>query len=316
MQDSDTSAAAADTHIGIREVHGVMDVTIVEVILYLLDRHHRTVVLGLFGRRAEMRQDDGSRHLRRLRIREVGYVGLYLAPGQCFCHVIVIHQHIAGEIQDADTVLHACDGLLVDHALRTVDGGYMDRDIVTLIVDFIEDRRVMHLLREIPGRLHGEVRIIAIDLHPEIDGGIRDEYADRTEADDAEGLALDLTAGEVLFCLLGILLDGRDIGMLPDPLIAADDVTARQHQTRDHQLLHGICISTRGVEYDDALLGTAVERDVVDAGTGTSDGTERRRKVHRLHIGGAHQHAGGVVDLIHQGIALPETTGSDTADIV
>ena len=316
VQDGDTSAAAADTHIGIREVHGVMDITVVEVILYLLDRHHRTVVLGLLGGCAEMRQDDGPRHHRRLRIREVGHIGLYLPLVQCFRHIIVIDQHIAGEIQDADAVLHARDGILVDHALRTVDGWYMDRDIVALIVDFIENRRVMHLLGEIPGRLHGKVRIIAIDLHAEVNGGIGDEYADRTEADNAEGLALDLTAGEVLLRLLGILLDGRNIGMLPDPLITADDVTARQHQTRDHQLLHGICIGTRGVEDDDALLSTAVERDVVDAGTGTSDGTECRREVHRLHIGGAHQHTGGVVDLVDQSVTLPETSGSDTADII
>ena len=104
--------------------------------------------------------------------------------------------------------------------------------------------------------------------------------------------------------------------MRPDPLITADDVTTRQHQTCDYQLLHGIGIGPRSVEDDDALLGAAVERNVVDAGTGTSDGTERRREVHRLHIGGAHQHAGGVVDLVHEGIALPETSGSDTADII
>ncbi len=60
----------------------------------------------------------------------------------------------------------------------------------------------MHRPGQPPGRVHGEVRIIAVDLHAQRVGGVGHKYADGPKAHHAQGLALNLGPGELALALL------------------------------------------------------------------------------------------------------------------
>jgi hypothetical protein len=65
-------------------------------------------------------------------------------------------------------------------------------------------------------------------------------------------------------------------------LPAADD------QRRDHQLLDGVRVGA-GVLKTGMAARCSRRRDVVDAGAGAADGTQRRRDFTAVNVGGAQQ---------------------------
>ena len=86
----------------------------------------------------------------------------------------------------------------------------------------------------------------------------RNERADRTEADDAERLAVDLFALEALLLRLDALVQLRRVGHVLDRrdiAESAEHVARRQQQRRQHEFLHRIRIRAGRVEDDDAAFG-------------------------------------------------------------
>ena len=127
---------------------------------------------------------------------------------------------------------------------------------------------------EAPGGVDREVRVVAHDLGSEGDEDVCHLSADGAEADDAHALACELAAREALLGLLGALCDLRVVARLVDPLGAADDVPACEQHAADDELLDGVGVGAGRVEDDDALLGAALDRDVVHAGAGARHGEQ------------------------------------------
>ena len=88
-----------------------------------------------------------------------------------------------------------------------------------------------------------------------------------------------------------------------------DAATCQQHAAQD-ELLHGVRVGAGGVEHDDAGFGALVERDVVHAGAGAGDGEQAFGQVHVVHGGAAHEHAGGLRDVVGKLVVGPEQVGS------
>ena len=61
--------------------------------------------------------------------------------------------------------------------------------------------------------------------------------------------------------------------MFSAPFDTSDNISGSQEQTRENKLLYTVLICARCIEYDDAFLRTLVERDIVDSGSGSGDGS-------------------------------------------
>lgn len=126
-------------------------------------------------------------------------------------------QHVAGEVQEHDAVLHLSDSVGVDHALGGVHGWYVDGDEVALL-EHLRQVGELHCRGNL--LVHGDLvhgRIVADDLHAQRLGGLGHELANGPQAYDAQRLAKDLAAGELLFGLLGSLAHVLVVGVVAHP---------------------------------------------------------------------------------------------------
>ncbi len=263
-----------------------------------------------------MRDDDSALHLHDGRVGEVGHIRGHLAGLKRLGHGDVVDQHVAGEVQEHDAVLHLSDGVGVDHTLGGGQRRHVDGDEVALHEHL---RQVGELHRRGNLLVHGGLvhgRIVADDLHAQRLGGLRHQLADGPQTNDAQRLAKDLAAGELLLGLLGGLAHVLVIGVVAHPRHAADDVAARQQHAGQHKLLHGVGIGARRVEDGDAGLGELVQRDVVHASAGAGHGLQVRGHFHLVHVGGAHEDGVGLVDVLGDLVVVGEQGQALRRDVV
>ncbi len=131
-----------------------------------------------------------------------------------------------------------------------------------------------------PAGLH--VGVVRDDLHPEGAEPLGDEYADAAEADDADGLLVELDAGVLRPLPLAVLQRG----------VGRADVAGRGEHQRDGELGGGDDVGGRRVDDHDPALGGRLHVDVVEAHTGAGDDLQPLRGGQRLRVdlgGGAHQ---------------------------
>lgn len=77
----------------------------------------------------------------------------------------------------------------------------VDADIVRFGIDAVEIHLVLDITRQTPRGIHGQIRIVAADIHAERHGGVCDQRADRAEADHPKRLAHKLGACKLRFAL-------------------------------------------------------------------------------------------------------------------
>ena len=94
------------------------------------------------------------------------------------------------------------------------------------------------------------------------------------------------------------------------------DAAACQQHAAQNELLHGVRVGAGGVEHDDAGFGALVKRDVVHTRAGAGDGQQAFGKVHVVHGGAAHEHAGSLRDVVGELIVGSEQVGSFGGDVV
>ena len=84
----------------------------------------------------------------------------------------------------------------------------------------------------------------------------------------------------------------------------------------DDELLHRVGVRPGRVEDDDALLGAALDRDVVDAGPRAGDGQKAVSELKLVEVRGAHHEGVGALRLAHELVAPAEVVGPDLGDVV
>ena len=290
MDDADALAASTGL-VHLRHVHRVGDVAVFQVVTDLLRGHHGAVVLGFRGGSAQVRgahdaglAQDGFR-------REVGHVAGHLAGIHGLQQGGSVHQLTAGIVQDLDPVLAQGQGLGIDGVLGGGQVGHMDGDVVAQGQHVVQVHTVVYLAAQVPGCLNGDVGVVAVHFHAQLDGAVGHAGADGTQTDDAQRLALDLVAHELLLALFHGLGHGRVSGKALAPLGGVGHIAAAGDQHPDHQFSHGVGVGTGGVEHHDALLTAAVQRDVVHPGTGPGDGQQIVVEGGVQQVGAAHQNA-------------------------
>ena len=223
--------------------------------------------------------------------REVGHVAGHLASLHGIQQGFGVYQFAAGVVQDLHAVLAQGEGLGVDGVLGGGQVGHMDGEVVAQRQHVVQVHAVVHLAAQIPRGFNGDVGVIAVDLHAQLDGTVGHAGTDGTQTDNAQRLALDLVAHELLFALFHGLCHGRVAGQVLAPLGGSGHIAAACDQHADDQLGHGIGVGTGGVEHHDALLAAAVQRDVVHTGTGAGDGQQIIVEGSVQKVGAAHQNA-------------------------
>ena len=309
-------AGGARAHVACGEVHRVLDVAVLQVVHHLLHGHGGAVVLRLGGRGAQVGQHDRVLHLHHLGRGEVGDVDAHLARRQRRGHGGVVHERVAREVQHHGAILHERAGAPAHHADGAFHGRHMDGEVVAGAEDVVQVRDVMDGARDAPRRAHRDVRIVAVHVHAQRHGRVRHLGADGAQADDAQLLALDLAAGELLLRLLHRLGDIRIVGVVTAPCDAVHDAAASQQERAQNDLLHGIGIGTRRVEHDDALLGAAVRGDVVHARPRARDGQQAVAERHVVHGSAAHEYGRRLRGVVGKLVGVGEQVGAVRGNVV
>ena len=149
-----------------------------------------------------MRRADDARTAQQSFRGEVGHIAGHFAGVKGFQQGVGIHQLTAGVVQQPDTVLAEGQRLGIDGVLGGGQIRHMDGDVVAEGQHIIQVDAVVDLTAQVPRSINGDIGVIAVDFHAQLDGAVGDAGTDGAQADDAEGLALDLVAHELLFALL------------------------------------------------------------------------------------------------------------------
>ena len=222
---------------------------------------------------------------------EVGHVAGDLAGIHGLQQGGGVHQLTAGIVQDLHAVLAQGQGLGIDGVLGGGQVGHMDGDVVAQGEHVVQVHAVVYLAAQVPGGVNGDVGVVAVDLHAQRNGAVGHAGADGTQTDDAQRLALDLVAHELLLALFHALGHGGIPGKALRPLGGGGHIAAARDQHPDDQFGHGVGVGTGGVEHHDALLTAAVQRDVVDTGTGAGNGQQVVVEGGVQQVGAAHKDA-------------------------
>ena len=292
------------------------DVAVFQVIGKLVCRHHRTVVLALGGRGAQVRNGYHAGHAQHLLGGEVHHVGGNLTALKRGKHIRAVDQPVAGEVQHAHAVLHCREGGSVQHPLGAVQERHVNGHVITRLVNLLGVRHVNDGGRQAPCGTDRQIGVVAVHLHAQRKRGVCHERTDGTQADHAQLLALDFRTGELTLALFHELANALLTLQGGCPLNALHHLAGGKEQPCQHQLLDGVCVGTGSIEYHDSLLAASVNGNVVHAGTRTGDCEQRFGHGKVVHCGRADHHAARALQLLTHGVALSKAGKSAGGNFV
>ena len=187
-------------------------------------------------------------------------------------------------------ILHLCDRIRTYHLLRRIQQWHMNRDVIALPVDLIHFIDMVNLSGKVPCSVDRNIRIVSVDIHSKMDGGICHLYADRSQPDNAKLFALQLTSRKLFLFFFRRRSHIRISVLALRPVRSADDITGCQQHPCKYQLLYAIGIRPRRIEYDNSMLCTFIQRNIVDSCSRAGDGTEPFRQLQLMHFCTSHEH--------------------------
>jgi hypothetical protein len=220
---------------------------------------------------------------------------------ECGVERVFVDESTTGDVHDECGRLHQCELVGGDHARCLGSLGHVDRDEVGLRKQFIERQQSdAELLRTSAGH----VGVVGDNVHPERLKAGRDECADTAEADDADGLFVELGSG-VLRSLPGT---GGEAGMRGrDEAGHADDVADGEFGGRDD-------VGCRSVDNHHTGRGGRLDVNVVEANSSACDDLEGLRGGECLCVhlgGGTDQNSAGLRECFEQRGAVGTVHGAD-----
>ena len=106
----------------------------------------------------------------------------------------------------------------------------MHGEVVAAAAEVLERAHALHLAAQHPRVLDGNERIVAVDIHAQIDAGVGDLGAHVAQTDNADALALELAAHKGLLGLFGVDLNLGVVGVVAHPVHRLHHAAAREHQ--------------------------------------------------------------------------------------
>ena len=316
MQAGDAACGARLAHAAGGVVDAVRDVAVLQVILELADGHVGAVGLGLAGAGARVRGDKRVGHLDGLGRGKVAAKPAQLALAQGGVDGVLVDDGLARVVDQHGVGGQQVNLLGADHADGVGLAGYVHGEVVTAAAQVLERAHALHLAAQHPRVLDGNERIVAVDVHAQIDAGVGDLGTHVAQADDADALALELAAHKGLLGLLGVDLNLGVVGVVADPVHRLHHAAARKHQHAQDELLDGVAVGAGGVKDDDALLGVLLDGDVVDAGAAAGDGANALGQLVAVQVGRAHQDGVGLLGGVHKLVALAKLDFAVFGDVV
>ncbi len=211
--------------------------------------------------------------------------------GQSAIESVLVEEAAARGVDQADALLHHAYLVVADHVQGLFGARGVDADVVGLTQQLLEvDLLDVQLLETGVG----DVGVVGDHPHLKAAGALRDQPADAAQADDAQGLAVQLAALELLAPPLTAL----------DEAVGPDDVAAACQHQADGVLGRRHHVALGGVADYDALLGGIGDIYVVQT---------RARSAHDLHVGGGVEEV-----LVDEGLAADDDAvvlGDDGKDL-
>ncbi len=136
---------------------------------------------------------------------EIGHVLADLSLLDSVQNRILVYKQVTGKIEENHPVLHLVDCFLVDHTLCGIHQRHMNRDQITLFINFLHVQNMLHVTAQIPCRIHGYIRVVTVYFHAQMLRHIGHSDTDRTQSDDTQLLTLDFGTCKILLRLLRVL---------------------------------------------------------------------------------------------------------------
>ena len=151
---------------------------------------------------------------------------------------------------------------------------------------------------EHPCVVYGDEGVVAQNVHAQRSAGVGHLNADRAQADDAQRLACKLRADEILLAGFYLLFDAYFAVLeRAAPFDTLGDLAGGQQQAGQNQFLYGVCICAGGIESYDALLGHAIQRQVVHACACAADAQQLFGKLRGVHVCAADDDGIGIINV-------------------
>ena len=176
MQSRNTACPFGNlAHIDSREIHRVLNVSIIDEVNYFLYCHYGAIVFGFFSACSQVRNNDGISHLHDRRRSEVGYVSTNLARFKRSSHSFSIDKRIARKVQHNRAFAHLGTGIKTNHAFGIVCGRHVYGDEIASTIDFVHVGDMMYITIDIPCCVHRYKRVVAIDFHTKVNSSISNQ---------------------------------------------------------------------------------------------------------------------------------------------
>ena len=316
VQAGDAACGARLAHTAGGVVDAVRDIAVFQVILELADGHVGAVGLGLAGAGARVRGNKRIGHLDRLGRGKVAAKPAQLARAQGGVDGVLVNDGLARVVNEDGARCQQVDLLGADHADGVGLAGHVYGEVVAAAAEVLERAHALHLAAQHPRVLDGNERIVAVNVHAQIDAGVGDLGAYVAQTDDADALAFKLAAHKGLLGLFGIDLNLGVVGVVTYPVHRLHHAAARKHQHAQDELFDGVAVGAGGVKDDDALFGVLLDGDVVDAGAAAGDGADALGQLVAVQVGRAHQDGVGLLGAAYKLVALAKLDFAVFGDVV
>ncbi len=255
-----------------RDIDRVRDEAAVERSHDLLGDDQAGTILGLIGRRGQMRRHDDVLELQQLALVGLGGEDVErrardLAGADRRCQRRLVDELAARGVDDPDAVAHLPERVLAHEAPRLLGQRQVEREEVGGLEDGLRTLGVVDA--ELAEALGHDERVVADHVHPEPEGATGHLPADPAEAEDAERLV-----GE---------LDPAPARPLPAPVLQCGvglrDVAGKRDEEADRVLRGGDDRRVGSVRDDDPAARRRPDVDVVDPDSRAADHLQSLRAV-------------------------------------
>ena len=174
----------------------------------------------------------------------------------------------------------------------------MDGNIIAFSVNLIHIIDMADTSGKIPGCVHGNIGIVAVHIHPQMDSCIGHPDTDGAQADNSQLFAVQFASRELFLYLFRLLGHIFIAGLGRYPVDSSHQISGCQEHAGKHHLFYAVGVGSRGIKHHYALPGTVLQGNVVDSRAGSGNRQNVFRKIHLMHVGAAHQHGVRLLDIL------------------
>ena len=263
-----------------------------------------------------MRRNNDIFYSRNRRVGKIRHIAFYLARVQCLDHSFFVNQHVPRVVQHYYSVFHHLNGFPADHSPGAVCQRDMDGYKIAVPIDIIDILNMMNGTGKIPGRVYGDKRIIAVNIHAQMRRRVGYLLSDSAKTDNSQLFPADFAAGKLLLLLFRQFSHIRIILLAVYPLDTSDNISGSQKHPGQNQLLDPVGIRAWRIKNNNSLIRAAVKRNIIDSRAGAADCQKLARQFHIQHFCAADQYRVRLLKIIRLSVIISEAVQPDRSNRV